>query len=238
MFRHLVGLFVGVVLAPLAWAAVAWSTDLLPEIASGDVTATTVLSVVVLCVVGLIGAFLVASRFSPLIAAACGTFLTALALWPVTAPDSMAAALGWLNEESFLYPSGSALAVALPLGVLLLGSAMTPTRWRALHDAAGPLGERVVAGVNRDQYRAAPREAAPSDTAPRPEGEGQGPVGDTIPEEFPDTPPAPVRPPEEPRYGGDPHRTTTPFRRGDTGAVWTPLDDEAGETRAFGDGRL
>jgi heme A synthase len=237
VLRHLVGLLSGIALAPVLWAGVAWSADLLPEITRGDVSVAAVFSVVVLCLVGIVCAYLVASRFSPLAAGASGLLLVALCLWPVVALDSVGPALYWLNKESFLYPDGAGIGVALPLGVLLLVSSTTPTRWRAANDA-GPLGgapsrERVVASHSREEFR---REAAPE-----PDGESVrlvtperawtdgGPVGDTVPDVPP--PASPVR-----RYD-DPNKTTTPFRRGETGAVWTPVDEEPGHTRSFDDGR-
>lgn len=244
MLRHLVGLLAGIALAPVLWVGVAWSADLFPEITQGDVSVTTVLSVVVLCLVGAVGAYLVASRFSPLAAGASGLLLVALCLWPVVAPESVGTALYWLNDEVFFYPNGAGLGVALPLGVLLLGSATTPTRWRAANDL-GPLGaptrERVVASASREEYQGRPdgRPDGLDGTGPggepdtltgpdRPWNDG-GPVGDTVPDVPPPT--SPVR-----RYD-DPNKTTTPFRRGETGAVWTPVDEDPGHTRSFGDGR-
>lgn len=231
MLRHLVGLLAGVALAPVLWVAVAWSADLVPQIADGDVSVTTVLSVVVLALVGLVCSYLVASRLSPLIAATSGLLLVTLVLWPIVSPGSMESTLNWLNSESFLYPSGPELAIALLLGTLLFGASSTPTRWRALQDLPG--GSRAMASATREQYRPAPREEV-GENPPWTDG---GPAGDTIPKHFP--PPEPVLPPEG--LGptpDDPNKTTTPFRRGEAGAVWTPLDDASGETRAFGDGRM
>lgn len=243
MLRHLVGLLAGIALAPVLWMGVAWSADLFPKITQGDVSVTTVLSVVVLCLVGLVGAYLVASRLSPLVAGASGALLTALCLWPVLSPASVESALYWLNDGVFFYPSGAGLGVALPLGVLLLGSAVPPTRWRAANNL-GPLGSQVVASANREEYTVRPgggpggrpggdqgRGPGGSDTVVEP---GQpwndgGPVGDTVPDVPPPTSPV--------REYDDPNKTTTPFRRGETGAVWTPVDEDPGHTRSFGDGR-
>ena len=233
MLRHLVGLLAGIALAPVVWVGVAWSAGVFPDITQGDVNVTTVLSVVVLCLVGIGGAYLVASRLSPMVAAASGTLLVALCLWPVLSPDSMGSALNWLNEESFLYPDGAGLGVALPLGVLLLGSATLPTRWRAAQDL-GPLGvparERVVAGASRGEYeRGHGGGGQDTPAGPQEPWNDGGPVGDTVPD---------VPPPDSPhREYDDPNKTTTPFRRGETGAVWTPMDDGPDQTRAFGDGR-
>lgn len=230
MLRHLLGLLVGVALAPVLWVGVAWSADMFPRITQGEVDFSTVSSVVVLCLVGAVGAYLVASRRSPLVAGASGLLLSTLCLWPVLSPESMSTSLNWLNQESFLYPSGAGLGVALPLGILLLGSAFSSLRWRAAEDP-GPLpGGRVVATAGRDQYRSAPLEEAEPETFPEPErpwNDG-GPVGDTVPD---------VPPPTSPVRGfDDPAKTTTPFRRGETGAVWTPLDEEAGH-RTFDERR-
>ncbi|QVJ02056.1 YIP1 family protein [Nocardiopsis eucommiae] len=238
MLRHLVGLLSGIALAPVLWVGVAWSADLLPKITEGDVSVATVFSVVVLCLVGIVGAALVASRFSPMAAGASGLLLVALCLWPVVALDSVGPALYWLNEESFLYPSGAGLGVALPLGVLLLVSATTPTRWRAAADtgAAGLPAARVVASHSREDFQRGGR-------PPEPEFDGEsvtlvdpkriwndgGPAGDTVPD---------VPPPSSPvRRLDDPSRTTTPFRRGESGAVWTPVDEDPGHSGSFGDGR-
>lgn len=250
MLRHLVGLLAGIALAPVLWVGVAWSADLFPKITQGDVSVTTVLSVVVLCLVGLVGAYLVASRLSPLVAGAAGTLLTALCLWPVLSPASMESGMSWLNDEAFLYPSGAGLGVALPLGVLLLGSALLPARWRAANDL-GPVGlrgqglqgpglqgpGRVVASASREDYTGRPDgRTGGSGTVVEPEqpwNDG-GPVGDTVPDVPPPT--SPVR--DHPvREYDDPNKTTTPFRRGETGAVWTPVDEDPGHTRSFGDGR-
>lgn len=240
MLRHLVGLLAGIALAPVLWAGVAWSADLFPDITRGDVSVTTVLSVVVLCLVGAAGAYLVASRLSPLAAGASGLLLVALCLWPVIAPESVGAALYWLNDGVFLYPNGAGLGTALPLGVLLLGSATLPARWRAANDL-GPLGaparERVVASANREDYRGqsdgrptgAPAGEPDTLTGPDEPWNDGGPVGDTVPD---------VPPPASPvREYDDLNKTTTPFRRGETGAVWTPVDEDPGHTGSFGDGR-
>lgn len=217
MLRHLAGLLIGAVLAPALWAAVSWSAELLPQLSGGQVSLTTVSAGVLLGLAGVVGAGLVATRVSPMIAATSGLLLAAIALWPVVAPQAMEPALGWLNSESFLYPSGPGLTVALPLGVLLFGSALSPMRWRALHD--GP------DGADRDRYRAAPTEDPGLD--------GRGPVGDTLPE----PPQPPYGPPPGSGLAGDPEKTTTPFRRGEGGASWAPLDDDAGQNRIYRDNR-
>ncbi|WP_116245936.1 YIP1 family protein [Nocardiopsis sp. FIRDI 009] len=236
MLRHLVGLLAGVALAPVLWIAAAWGADLLPRLADGDVTVSSVSAAVVLCLTGVGGAYLVAGRVSPLFAAAGGAPLIALALWPVAAPASMAAALDWLDPEVFLYPDGPGAAVALPLGVLLLCSAMTPTRWRATRDVPG--AGRPVAGAIRDDVRrdgvdgvrgrnggAEPDRAGPATPS----------VTDTIEEELPGFSSA-RRPPPGGGFDGDPDRTTTPFRRhGDDGAGWTPLEAESEGSGALGD---
>ncbi|MFD6951929.1 hypothetical protein A6A08_10625 [Nocardiopsis sp. TSRI0078] len=219
MLHHLVGLLAGVALAPVLWVAAAWSAGLIPRIAEGDVTVATVLSVVVLCLVGTVCAYLVASRVSPLVAGAAGALLTALCLWPSVHPASMEPALSWLNGDSFLYPSGAGLAVALPLGTLLLFSAVMPLRWRAAHGADASPGGRVVAATSREEYQ---RGTDPYD----PPWDGAG--GDTVPEAVPD----PAPPPPGSGLDGDPDKTTTPFSRGGSGAVWTPLDDGPGEAGA------
>ncbi|WP_017608220.1 hypothetical protein [Nocardiopsis xinjiangensis] len=219
MLRHLAGLLIGAVLAPALWAAVSWSAELLPRLSEGQVTFTTVSAGVLLGVAGAVGAGLVATRVSPMVAATSGLLLAATALWPVVAPQTTEPALGWLNSESFLYPSGPGLTVALPLGVLLFGSALTPMRWRALHD--------VPDRAERGRYRAAP----PEDPMEEPDLEGRGAVGDTLPE--PPAQPVPYDPPPGSGLAGDPEKTTTPFRRGEGGASWTPLDDEAGQNRFY-----
>ncbi|MEU3016261.1 YIP1 family protein [Nocardiopsis sp. NPDC007018] len=240
MLRHLVGLLAGIALAPVLWVAVAWSAQTLPELIRGDVGFATVCSVVVLCAVGVVGAYLVASRLSPLAAGSSGLLLASLCLWPVVAPATVGPALYWLNEESFLYPNDAGLGVGLPLGVLLLVSATLPTRWRAAHDL-GPTGglpsrERVVASHSREDFRrggAAPDPAFDGGSVtlvdPDRVWNDGGPVGDTVPD---------VPPPSSPVRGrDDPNKTTTPFRRGETGAVWTPVDDEPGHGHSFDDGR-
>ncbi|MBE2999318.1 YIP1 family protein [Nocardiopsis sp. HNM0947] len=223
MLRHLVGLLIGAALAPALWGAVSWSAEQLPQLAGGTVSFATVSAAVLLAAVGAVGAGLVATRVSPLIAATGGLLLAAIALWPAVAPQSMGPALGWLNQESFLYPSGPGLAVALPLGVLLFGSALTPTRWHALYVVPGGA---AATGDDRGRYRSAPVEepAAP---------DLYGPAGDTVPEHRPPPPPPP--PPRGSGLQGDPDKTTTPFRRGEDGASWSPLEDEAGRSRAHGD---
>ena len=228
MLRHLAGLFIGAALAPALWAALSWSTGLLPQLFEGEVSFATVCAAALSASAGVVGAGLVATRVSPVIAATCGLLLAGLALWPAVAPQTMGPALDWLNSESFLYPSGPGLTVALPLGVLLFGSALSPPRWRALHDV--PDRARAVAGASRDQYRAAPMEEPQE-----PDLDGRGPVGDTLPEQPPQ--PLPQAPPPGSGLAGDPEKTTTPFRRGEDGAVWTPLDDEAGQSRTYRDDR-
>ncbi|MFE3458920.1 YIP1 family protein [Nocardiopsis aegyptia] len=241
MLRHLVGLLAGAALAPVLWIAVAWGATQLPLAAEGTVSFATVSAVIVLSAVGIGCGYLVASRLSPLYAGSAGALLTAIALWPVVAPDSMASALGWLDPDGFVYPGGAGPTPALVTGSLMLFSAMVPSRWRAQREDPAP-GGRVVAGMSREQYR----RSADGDTlvegVPDPEdrdviggarepGEGRRTIDD-----LPDTPPVPLPPPQG--FGsGDPDKTTTPFRRGETGAVWTPLDEDPGETRTYGDGR-
>ena len=226
MLRHLAGLLAGIALAPVLWVAAAWSADLLPRLADGEVDVATVSSVVVLCLMGGVCAYLVASRVSPLVAGAAGALLAALCLWPVVHPSSMGPALSWLNDESFLYPGGAGLAAGLLLGTLLLVSAAMPTRWRTAVDPGPPPAGRIVAGTSREQYRGALGEDGPVE-APRSD---RGPVGDTVPDAVPEPPPA--RGPGG-AFDGDPDRTTTPFRRGETGATWTPLDDEGERADPF-----
>ncbi|SIO89364.1 YIP1 family protein [Nocardiopsis sp. JB363] len=234
MLRHLVGLLAGIALAPVMWIGIAWSADLFPRITQGEVDVTSVLSVVVLCLVGAVGAYLVASRRSPLVAGTSGALLTALCMWPIFSPQTLTSALSWLNDQSFMYPSGAGLGVALPLGVLLLGSATLPTRWRAAEDLGPVPGGRVMASASRDRYRSAPVEEVEPPPGEVPAGEDTeqrwndgGPVGDTVPD---------VPPPASPvRRQDDPSKTTTPFRRGESGAVWTPLEDDPGATRTFDD---
>ncbi|MGW5878460.1 YIP1 family protein [Nocardiopsis terrae] len=229
MLRHLVGLLAGIALAPVLWVGAAWAADLFPKITQGDVSVTTVLSVVVLCLLGFVGAYLVGSRLSPLVAGASGALLAALCLWPVFSPESMGTALYWLNDESVLYPGGAGLGVALPLGVLLLGSAMLPNRWRAASRDPGPPGapprERAVASPSRERR---PAEGEQDLSAADPPWNDGGPVGDTVPDVPPPT--SPVR-----EYDG-PNKTTTPFRRGESGVVWTPPDEDPGRTSSSGDG--
>ncbi|MFI6574544.1 YIP1 family protein [Nocardiopsis sp. NPDC050513] len=244
MLRHLVGLLAGIALTPVLWIAVAWGADLLPQITEGDLTVASVLSVVVMCLVGIGGAYLVAGHVSPLFAASSGALLTALALWPVIAPASPGAVLGWLDPESFLLPGGAGSAVALPLGVLLLCSAMAPTRWRGLREAPA----RVVASASREDVRRdgadgvrwredAGQAGDPRWNRGRRAGDGPSTVTDTIEDALPDTPPMPAPPPGG-GYEGDPEKTTTPFRRrGDSGAVWTPLDVDPEEFPGSDDGR-
>ncbi|WP_262391779.1 YIP1 family protein [Nocardiopsis sp. CNR-923] len=189
MLRHLVGLLAGIALTPVLWIAVAWSSGLLPRITEGDVTVASVASVVVMCLVGIVGAYLASGHVSPLFAASSGALVTALALWPVTAPASLDAVLGWLDPESFLYPGGAGTAAALPLGVLLLCSAMTPTRWRALREAPA----RVVASTSRDDVRRAGADGVRWDGAAERAGDASSAVTETIEDELPDTPPCPSR---------------------------------------------
>lgn len=241
MLRHLVGLLAGVALAPVLWIAVAWGATGLPLAAEGTVSFATVSAVIVLSAVGIGCGYLVASRLSPLYAGVAGALLTAIALWPVVAPDSMASALGWLDADGFLYPAGAGLTPALVVGSLMLFSAMVPSRWRSRHEAPAP-GGRVVAGVSRDQFRRSADgdtlvEGMPAshdrDVIGGVRGTGDGAAIDDLP----DTPPVPLPPPHRGFGSGDPDKTTTPFRRGETGAVWTPLDEDAEEMRTYGDGR-
>lgn len=228
MLRHLAGLLAGIALAPVLWVAVAWAADLLPRLAQSDVTVTTVLSAVVLFLVGAVCAYLVASRVSPLVAGASGALLVALCLWPVVHTASMGSALSWLNDESSLYPSGAGLAVALPLGTLLLSSAVLPVRWRTANDVDLPSGSRTVTSTSREEYRRTGRAGEGLDTP----WSGADPVGDTAPNAVPDGPPVPPVAPDD-AFSGDPDKTTTPFRRDGSGAVWTPLDGEAEEKGAL-----
>ncbi|WP_304451793.1 YIP1 family protein [Nocardiopsis sp. YSL2] len=245
MLRHLVGLLAGVALAPVLRIAVAWGATVLPLAAEGTVSFATVSAVIVLAAVGTGCGYLVASRLSPLYAGVAGALLTAIALWPVVAPDSMASALGWLDSDGFVYPAGAGLTPALVVGALMLFSAMVPSRWRARHEAPAP-GGRFVAGASRERFR------GPADRDTLVEGVPASDDRDVIGgareagesatvDDLPDTPPVPLPPPHR-GFGdgdgdGDPDKTTTPFRRGEAGSVWTPLDDGPEETRTYGDGR-
>ncbi|WP_285731413.1 YIP1 family protein [Nocardiopsis sp. ATB16-24] len=220
MFRHLAGFLAGVALAPVLWIAAAWSSALLPRLAEGEVTVSTVSSAVVLFLLGAVCAYLVVSRVSPLVAGAGGVLLLALCLWPVVHPSSMEPALSWLNEDSSLYPSGAGLALALPLGTLLAATAVAPPRWRVSHGADSPSADRVVATTSREEYRRSASEPDPVEAVP----------GDTLPEVFPE-----ARPMVDDDLEGDPNKTTIPFRRGETGAVWTPLEDAHDETGTLRD---
>ncbi|MFV2197023.1 YIP1 family protein [Nocardiopsis sp. LOL_012] len=217
MLRHLVGLLAGIALAPPLWAALAWGADLFPRLAGGEVTAATVSAAIVLALAGAIGAYLAAGGASPLCAAAAGLLLTALALWPVLSPQTVATALGWLDPEGFLYPVGPGLAPALAAGVLLLGSAMTPTRWRVRRTAAEPPPAADGPAPGRDRVR----DGGPLPTRPLP----AEPAG----ERFSDTPPLP------PTGSGDPDKTTTPFRRQGDPASRHPLDVAPEQFRSFDD---
>ncbi|RKS05488.1 hypothetical protein DFP74_1087 [Nocardiopsis sp. Huas11] len=242
MLRHLVGLLAGVALAPVLWIAVAWGATRLPLVAEGTVSFATVSAVIVLSAVGIGCGYLVASRLSPLYAGVSGALLTAIALWPVVSPDTMAPALGWLDADGFVYPAGAGLTPALVVGSLMLFSAMVPSRWRVRHEAAPP-GGRVVAGVSRDRFRGAAGGDTLVEDVPAADdrdviagGRGPGDRGHTV-DDLPDTPPVPLPPPDRGFGSGDPNKTTTPFRRGESGAVWTPLDEDPEETRSYGDGR-
>ncbi|KOX20919.1 hypothetical protein ADL05_05455 [Nocardiopsis sp. NRRL B-16309] len=239
--RHLVGLLAGVALAPVLWVAVAWGATQLPLAAAGTVSFATVSAVIVLSTVGVGCGYLVASRLSPLYAGASGALLAAIALWPVVAPDSMATALGWLDTDGFVYPGGAGLAPALVAGSLMLFSAIVPSRWRAQREDPAP-GGRAVAGTSRDRFRESSDGDTPVEGVPAAGDRdviggvrGPGGAGHAI-DDLPDTPPVPLPPPQG-FGGGDPDKTTTPFRRGETGAVWTPLDEDPGEMRTYGDGR-
>ncbi|MEU0488176.1 YIP1 family protein [Nocardiopsis sp. NPDC006139] len=205
MLRHLLGLLVGIALAPLLWISVSWSAGELPGLLEGGVSVAPVAAAVLLVLAGFACAYLAAARVSPLTAGAAGLPLAALALWPAVHPASLGSALSWLNPESFVYPGGPGVSVALPLGALLLFSAALPGRWRSPAEA-GPA------------MMAAPWERVhgPREELPEP------PVGDTVPEVPGRRTATEVWEPRE----GDPARTTTPFSRGEGG--WTPLDGESG----------
>lgn len=207
MLRHLLGLLVGIALTPLLWISVSWSAGELPGLLEGDVAVATVAAAVLLVLVGFACAYLAAARISPLTAGAAGLPLSVLALWPAVHPASLASAMSWLNPESFVYPGGPGVSVALPLGALLLFSAALPGRWRS-PAATGPA------------MMAAPWERV---DGPR-EELVEPPVGDTVPEAPGRRAATEVWEPQE----GDPAKTTTPFSRGDDG--WTPLGGK-GERR-------
>ncbi|WP_306371482.1 YIP1 family protein [Nocardiopsis sp. CC223A] len=205
MLRHLLGLLVGIALAPLLWISVSWSAGELPGLSEGDVAVATVAAAVLLVLVGFACAYLAAARISPLTAGAAGLPLSVLALWPAVHPASLASAMSWLDPEGFVYPGGPGVSVALPLGALLLFSATLPGRWRRPVAATGPA--MVAAPWERVH---GPREELP-----------EPPVGDTVPEVPGRRAATEVWEPRE----GDPAGTTTPFARGEDG--WTPLGGES-----------
>ena len=204
MLRHLLGLLVGVALAPLLWICVSWSAGELPKAAEGDVTVATVAAAVLAVLSGFTCAYLAAARISPLSAGAFGLALSAAALWPAVHPASLAAALSWVDSESFVYPGGPGVSAALPLGALLLFSAALPGRWRSPVTPGPAMAAAPWERVEQHGVGAVP-------------GQPGSPVGDTVPE-FPGRRPATEV--WEPREG-DPAETTTPFSRDEDG--WTPL---------------
>lgn len=235
MLRHLVGVLAGLAVAPPLWVGVAWAA---PHVTAGLEEADfssplAVLSVLVLLAAGVGGAYLVASRLSPLTALVSGALLLALCVWAVATPASVGSTLpDWLGPDSFVHPVGPALPIVFPFSALLFLSGLLPARWRAVQDTvpgtpAPPVTERVVASTSRERYRREHGVPDAGDGEPRVGGaDAGGPGADG----FPGSPGLPPPPPLE----GDPNKTTTPFRRtaGGGAATWEALPDEdPGHTR-------
>ncbi|CAM3632997.1 hypothetical protein GCM10009799_25930 [Nocardiopsis rhodophaea] len=192
MLRHLIGLVIGLIVAPLLWLGVSWAaTAIGPALRGEGFGAPMALpAIAVLMLVGVICGFLAGTRVSPLAALVSGGLILGFYLWPVLHPASATTVLsGWIDQGTFAHPVSAALPVALVLGTLLFFSALAPSRWR---------------------WSAAP-ETAPAETAPRADEPGTGTAGlghagpGALESDAPIPPPSP--------HADSGAKTTLPFRR-------------------------
>ncbi|MDD6792192.1 MAG: hypothetical protein PUE00_08555 [Thermobifida fusca] len=209
MVRHLLGLLAGVAVTPLLWVGVAWAGDQIARHAAGQESSVPLpTACAVLMGVGLLGAVLAATRFSPLAAFVSGGVLLGGPLWALLDPGSLTQLLpaGLGGSDSRVHPLGPGLPLLCTLGTLLFLSALVPSRWRS---RSQPWSEEV--------YPPLP-----------PPARERGPTP---------TPPPPADPPPASDQADDlATRTTLPFRRGEDGIHPLAGDDDH-HTRVFGDGR-
>ncbi|TDQ51907.1 hypothetical protein [Actinorugispora endophytica] len=134
MLRHMVGLLVGLVVAPLLWVGAAWSaaeiTGHLQAQRFSDPMLLTACAVMM--GVGVACGVLAGTRVSPLAAFVAGGLVLGASLWPLLSYDTMAAAVpDWLAEPGTLFhPMGPGLPLHLALGTLLFISSLPFSRWR------------------------------------------------------------------------------------------------------------
>ncbi|RNL82329.1 hypothetical protein [Halostreptopolyspora alba] len=179
MRRHLFGLLAGLLCAPLLWFGTAWAAaEVSGGVRSGDFTDGLAMpGVGALMAIGVLGGLLAGSRLSPLAALLAGAVPLGFCLWPLLDLGSFETAMpGWLDADSMFHPLGPAFPVVLPLGTLLLISALLPSRWRSTGAAPPP---RPVPDDQHphDRYPAAPAPDDPPSSAPE-HGE---PAGTTTP---------------------------------------------------------
>jgi len=107
--RHLLGLLAGVAVTPLLWVGVAWAGDQIARHAAGQESSVPLpTACAVLMGVGLLGAVLAATRFSPLAAFVSGGVLLGGPLWALLDPGSLTQLLpAWLvGSDSLVHPLG------------------------------------------------------------------------------------------------------------------------------------
>ncbi|ASU85525.1 hypothetical protein CDO52_24420 [Nocardiopsis gilva YIM 90087] len=239
MLRHLIGLVIGLIVAPLLWLGVAWAATAIEPVLRGEgFGAPMVLPAVgVLMLVGVICGFLAGTRMSPLAALVSGGLILAFYLWPVVNPASANAVLsGWIDQGTFMHPVGAALPIALPLGTLLFISALAPSRWRR---SAAPESVPVAPAAPADEPGSAPGPHGPGrharDTEP---GTGAAGLGHSGPGALESD--VPIPPPSPHADAGGDAKTTLPFRRNSATGAAEPDEETPPEstsrTRLFGRG--
>ncbi|WP_051108848.1 hypothetical protein [Actinomadura flavalba] len=218
--RHGIGALAGLIASPVLFALLLFAGNRAERVyrqvairyADSD-PATTALALGAFAALGIIVALLAGSRVSPLAALLPGLAFTLFGglflLWPVRFGHELMDVLG--HRLTSLLTMGS-LGVPFLLGVILVVSALPPSRWRSRRPAAVP--PAPMPGAPPGPVGPQARFGAPQFGAPQ-FGEQRPPARQEPPPYAP--PPAP---PREPERSPD---------------AWRRDDDEPGEwTRKFG----
>ncbi|PSK97045.1 hypothetical protein CLV63_10948 [Murinocardiopsis flavida] len=196
MFRHLIGLLVGLLAAPLLWAGTTWPVERLrPLLESPDLGNGALLTAGAAVVgAGLLGGALAATRISPLASFISGTALLTCCVWPLAHLASLEPLLPALLRPGAVFGVlGPGLPLTLALGTLLLFAGFPPSRWRRPAVDNGVLASPYVPAPYEPAYEE-PRSVTPARGWNPDPGEPAG--HDTVPD-------------DEARAAG----TTTPFER-------------------------
>lgn len=162
--RHVVGFFVGLLLAPVVLVGVGWAQPRLTDLkgAGGSFTqADGLVTVAALCALALVvGIAAVAPRLTPLLPGVAGLSLLGASAVAVVRPALAERVPGFVpgTEGALLLAQ---LGVFLPVAVVLVIPLLVPSRWVS-DDPAGVTEEEYFDGLYDEDYE--------EDPAPAPRG--------------------------------------------------------------------